>query len=61
MTLTTRSDLRNWIWERISDATEADIESITNAIQADDHPRWGNDWTEYLESLPENLHEVISE
>jgi hypothetical protein len=55
-TMTTKRDLRNWVddatsgwWER----TDADVDAITNAIQADNHPAWGTDWSAYLDALPE--------
>lgn len=53
--MTTKNDLRNWVdaattgWERGA----ADVDTITDAIQATDHPAWGTDWTEYLDGLPE--------
>ena len=54
--MTTMNDLRNWVdsatsnWES---RTDADIDAIARAIQATDHPAWGRDWSEFLESLPD--------
>ena len=60
-TMTTKRDLRNWVdtatsgWDVREDG---DVDAITDAIQAMDHPAWGTDWTEFLEALP-NLTELL--
>ena len=54
--MTSKTDLRNWVDTATSDwmeRTEKDVADITGAIQGMDHPRWGSDWTEFLDSLPE--------
>ncbi len=54
--MTTRRDLRNWVDSATSNwdsRTDADIEAVTNAIQAMNHPQWGTDWSEFLDSLPD--------
>lgn len=55
MTTTTRinsvTDLRNYIDDHMGgDATPADVDAALTAIRQDDHPAFGGDWTEYLES-----------
>lgn len=63
-TMTTRNDLRNWVdsvttnWDG---RTDADVDAITDTIQADNHPAWGTDWSEFLATLPENLVELIAD
>jgi hypothetical protein len=62
-TITTKRDLRNWVDAATHDwdgRTDADVDAITDAIQAMNHPQWGADWTEFLESLPE-LTELLPE
>lgn len=53
-TITTATDIRNWL-----DSSRYDVRSecgadavvrAVEAIRADDHPAWGADWTDYLES-----------
>ena len=54
--MTTRNDLRNWVDDHTTgwlERDDADVERITDAIQAMDHPRWGTDWSEFLDALPE--------
>jgi hypothetical protein len=52
--ITTRDDLANWIdgmtdgWDR---RTDADVEAMAETVRAMDHPRWGGDWSEFLEGL----------
>jgi hypothetical protein len=55
-TMTTKRDLRNWVDTATSgwpERADTDVDAITDAIQAMNHPQWGTDWTEFLESLPE--------
>ena len=55
-------DLRNWVdgvtvnWP---DRTDEVLNELTEAIRAMDHPAWGDDWTDFLDSLPENLFELV--
>lgn len=61
-TMTTARDLRNWVDSATSgwpDRGEEDVDAITEAIRADEHPAWGTDWSEYLESL--DLMDMLAE
>lgn len=55
-TITTVRDLRNWVdaatngWHERGDN---DVDTITEAIRSGDHPAWGDDWSEFFESLPD--------
>jgi hypothetical protein len=56
-TITTRRDLRNWVdsattnWE---DRADADVDALVVAILGrEDCPRYGQSWTDFLESLPD--------
>ncbi len=58
MTITTASDLRNWVDTATSgwyERTDADLTIMTEKIRIMSHPAWGEDWTEFFETLPENL------
>ena len=54
---TTVNDLRNWADAATTNwggRTQADLDAIVEYVRTQDHcPAWGQDWTEYLESLPE--------
>lgn len=49
-------DLRQWV-EQVTagwvERAESDVDTITQAIHAGDHPAWGTDWTDFLNSLPD--------
>ena len=52
--ITTRDDLRNYLDSATSgwyERTDAELEELTDAVQSNEHPQWGSDWTEFLESL----------
>lgn len=52
--MTTNRDLRNWVDDMTNNylqRTDGDVDTITNGIQDDDHPAWGTDWSDYLETL----------
>jgi hypothetical protein len=52
--ISTRDDLRNWIASRTDGwdvRSDADVEAMTEAVRAMDHPRWGGDWSDFLEDL----------
>lgn len=55
-TMTTMNDLRHWVdavtanWDG---RTDADVDALAREIQAMDHPQWGGDWSEFLQSLPD--------
>jgi hypothetical protein len=52
MRITTKTDLRNYIDDALGcDATPADIDGVTDAIEAGEHPAWGCDWALYLTKL----------
>jgi len=55
-----RDDLRQWLNDRMtSDATNGDILAVVDAIAADhDRPRYGADWSAYLETLPDRLMDM---
>lgn len=63
-TMTTVRDLRNWVdsvtcsWD---DRTDADVETIVDVIRSMDRPAWGTDWREFLDSLPENLADLLDD
>jgi hypothetical protein len=58
--ITTKNDLWNWVASHVGDnVTDVEVDIITNQIQAQRHPRWGTDWTDYLASLPEYLIELV--
>lgn len=49
-TITTRRDLDTWLFN--AGGLDADDRvRLADHIQADDHPAWGADWTEYLDAL----------
>lgn len=60
---TTVAALRNWVWEHAGDNLDAaEIDQITERIRSNaDFPAWGKDCTAFLESLPENLCELLDE
>lgn len=49
-TISSVTDLRTWIHNRRPDVTGGDVARLVAAIQDDDHPAWGTDWTDYLTS-----------
>lgn len=59
--ITTKTDLRNWVWERLHDADEAEIVATVDAIAGHpERPHYGDDWTEFFQSLPDNLCELVA-
>lgn len=51
-TITSARDLRTHLSDMLgSAATEDDIETLLELVAADDHPRYGDDWTAYLAAL----------
>jgi len=60
MTISSITDIRTWVSERVANATEQEIDSIVSAIQRDrNSPAYGRDWSEYFAALPENLADLI--
>lgn len=52
LTITTVTDLQNWVRNHIGDATSEDIERAVEAIRADSAASdWGKDWSGYLGSI----------
>ena len=47
-------DLKTWVHDHIgSDATDSDIQRAVDAIVRDPNsPSWGEDWSNYLATLP---------
>ena len=59
--ITTKNDLRTWVWERLHDADEAEIEATVDAIAwHPERPFYGEDWQSFFYSLPENLCDLFS-
>ena len=57
--MTTVSDLRTWVNDRIGDCCDSEVAAVVDAIRQDAKcPPWGADWTEYLSSLPELLNDL---
>lgn len=56
------SDLRLWVSERVGDLETAnDVDQITDAIRGmDDFPNWGEDTSEFLETLPDDLSKLAN-
>ena len=51
-TISSKRDLRNWTWERIGpDASQDMIDEITAVLAESDRPRWGSDWSEFLDDV----------
>jgi hypothetical protein len=47
--MTTKRDLRNWVDSAIgADGTAEITDAVTDWLQAQDHPAWGDDWTDWL-------------
>lgn len=61
--ITTLADLRNWVDEHTSDwhdRQDAEVDAITEAIsRRPDCPAWGEDWTEFFATLPDDLALVV--
>lgn len=53
------NDLRNWVDNRTADD---EVDAIADAIRDTcDCPAWGDDWSEFLESLPDDLGELLAD
>ncbi len=47
--ITTKRDLRNWVDTALgSEGNEAIIDLVTDWLQRQEHPAWGDDWTDWL-------------
>lgn len=58
--INSRRDLEHYVAEHVDyDTSREEILSIVQTICDDDHPRYGDDWSEYLQSLPGALEELV--
>jgi len=62
------NDIRTWVVDRLGpDGTDADAKAIAAVIRFEfeehpmEQPDYGQDWGEYLASLPENLHDLLGD
>jgi len=50
--ISSRTDLQTYVDSRLgSEATEEDIELVTNTIQGMEHPAWGDNWAPFLAEI----------
>jgi hypothetical protein len=62
--ITTKRDLRNYLDDATTNymgRTDADLDAMTDAVQAMGHPAWGTDWTEFFSRLPADLTELLDD
>jgi hypothetical protein len=59
--ITTARDIEVWVDEQMgnSNPNKGDEEKLVSAIQALDHPPFGEDWQEFFESLPEDIYKLL--
>lgn len=58
--VTTLTDLRIYVQDRMGDASTDDILAVTDALQAAEHPPWGSDWSDWLErKLPRAIADYV--
>lgn len=56
------NDLANWVADHMGPAASADdVKDVTDAIHQMDHPAFGSNWAEFLETLPDNLGTLCQE
>ena len=60
---TTIADFYSWLDERVDDSwSKDDQEAVIVAIRGrSDFPAWGSDFTEFLETIPDNMLDLINE
>ena len=60
-TFTTFTDLQTWVGERVGELeTPSNVDLIADAIlDRDGFPNWGEDCTEFLDALPNDLSTLI--
>lgn len=60
-TITTVRDLRNWVHAATCNWHNRDEDMFNRLVDAiaADSPDWGDDWSEYLDSLPDNLADML--
>lgn len=51
--IATRRDLATWAQNHMTAAggSDDDAEHVVEAIQTSDHPAWGTDWADYLDTV----------
>lgn len=54
-------DLADWVADHVTEDTPAaTVKAIVKALWDDnDSPNWGDDWSEYLDSLPADLRDML--
>ena len=54
-------DIEVWVDEQMGNFTpdEGDEEKLVSAIQALDHPMFGEDWQAFFESLPDDIYKLL--
>ena len=55
-----RTDLTTWIYDTRADVCSLPrgldyVEAVLDQIQFSDHPNWGDDWSEWLADVSEDL------
>lgn len=55
--------LRQWVNDRVgAGTTAAEIDDIAMIVRIiANRPRWGTDWSAFIETLPDNLTEMLGE
>lgn len=58
--ITTANDLATWIHNTCGDMVEHGLaDALADAIRAEDHPRWGSDWSAWLDSNYERIARAV--
>lgn len=59
--ITTAKDIEVWVDEQMGSSTpnEGDKQKLVAAIQALNHPPYGEDWQEFFESLPDDIYKLL--
>lgn len=54
-------DLENWVDEHVDPYLDSSsIDALVRRLRFDaKSPHWGQDWSTYLDSLPENLSDLL--
>lgn len=60
MAITTLTDLQCYVHDRMGEATMGDVQAVTRALQAAEHPPWGSDWSGWLSTeLPRAIADYV--
>lgn len=51
ITINSVTDLRNWVVPTLGTETNEEADMIVAAIQREDHPDYGSDWSEFLAGM----------